>query len=560
MEHSFRKTTGAVGASDDALSIPSSEVARLSKRHRDFYEASRDGYIRTDAEWRVIEFNSAMLGMLGYEREDLLNRQSLSLVPEYSIDKLTRVYHEQIITRGYSDLLEVELVRADGSLVLVEAQTFLGRDGQGGPDGIWALARDISATREREAALRESEHHFRVLADTSFDWVYWIDPQGRIVHNSLSCLRLTGYPSEEFIEDPSRLLDIVHPDDRPLFEEHVNSEMTENQEVSLQFRIVTAEGETRWMEHRCTTMYSRDGHLMGRRACNADITRRKKVENALRESLERFRTLAEQSLMAIAIYNEHGMAFVNQATADILEFPLDQIRTWSFENIAAMIYPKDYDWIVDRFRRRIAGDTTVPDRYQMRLQSGSGKLKWVDLFATRVTLDGSPYVITNMVDITELATARASLEKANMSLQEQHAALEEKNTVLRGVLNQIEAEKQNLALRIRTNLERVVFPHLRTLRSVAAPLEQIIIDRVEASIRDVTSEFVERLTKLGADLAPREIQVCKLIRDGLSTKEVASTCNVSVRTVEVWRKRIRKKLGLANRAVNLLSYLQSLDI
>jgi len=52
--------------------------------------------------------------------------------------------------------------------------------------------------------------------------------------------------------------------------------------------------------------------------------------------------------------------------------------------------------------------------------------------------------------------------------------------------------------------------------------------------------------------------VCKLISDGLSTKEIALACNVSVRTVEVWRKRIRRKLGIANRGINLVSYLRSI--
>lgn len=558
MEDSTRKTSGAAESIDAAASESSSEVARLKKRHRDLYEASRDGYLRADRDWRILEFNSALARMLGYEREHLLGSNCRALVPQKWRDILSRVFREQVLVRGYSDLFEFEIRRADGSMLRVEAQTYINRDDHGEPDGAWSIIRDATSTRDSKSTGSDREHHFQVLADTAFDWVYWIDPEGRIVHNSLSCLRLTGYPSEDFISDPSRLLAVIHPDDRAAVEAHINSEMTEARDDTLQFRIVRADGEVRWIEHRCTTLYDRNGCLLGRRACNADITHRKTMENALNESLQRFRTLAEYSLMGIAIYNDNGMAFVNQAMADILGYPIGQIRTWNFENLAALIYPKDHDWIVDRFYRRLQGDQSVPSRYQMRLQAGDGVLKWVDLYAARVMLDGVPHILTNMVDVTALVSARAALEKANLRLQEQHAALEEKNTVLHGVLNQIESEKQNLALRIQTNLEQVVLPHLRALRTAAAPLEQVVINQVESAIRDVTSQFIERLTNLGADLAPREIQVCKLISDGLSTKEIAVACNVSVRTVEVWRKRIRKKLGLANRGVNLVSYLRSI--
>jgi|GEM_PF-5195467 len=559
MSDRLKKSRTAVDLTDDTAANSQLEVARLRKRHRDLYESGRDGYIRIDLEWRVLEFNSALLKLLGYQREELLNCSLRSYVPEQWHDVLGRVYREQVLAKGYSDLFEVELLRADGTHVTVEVQAHLSRDEDDHPESVWAFVREIPDQAGRDSLPGERGYHFQVLSDTAFDWVYWVDPEGRIVHNSHSCLRLTGYPSEEFINDPSRLIAIVHPDDRSKFERHLNDEVDHPGLDSTQFRIVRADGEILWIEHRCTTMFDRDGRLLGRRACNANITLRKEMESALNESLERFRTLAEQSLMGIAIYNEHGMTFMNQALADIIGFPVEQIRTWSFENIAAMIHSEDFGWIVERFHRRLQGDETVPNRYQMRLRTGSGTIKWVDLYARMVTLDGRPHVVTNMVDITELAAAKSSLEAANTALQEQQALLEEKNNVLRGVLNQIETEKQSLALRIQTNLERVVMPHLRTLRSTSAPLEQSIIDQVETSIRDITSEFVERLSTLGANLAPRELQVCKLVRDGLSTKEIAGACNVSVRTVEVWRKRIRRKLGLANRGVNLFSYLRSLE-
>ena len=82
------------------------------------------------------------------------------------------------------------------------------------------FAWDIIDRKRAEDALRESEEKFRTLVTWTYNWELWVDQQGKIVYTSPACERISGYIPEEFIDNPDLILDIVHPDDRKLYEKH----------------------------------------------------------------------------------------------------------------------------------------------------------------------------------------------------------------------------------------------------------------------------------------------------------------------------------------------------
>jgi len=81
---------------------------------------------------------------------------------------------------------------------------------------------------------------------------------------------------------------------------------------------------------------------------------------------------------------------------------------------------------------------------------------------------------------------------------------------------------------------------------------------LETDLKEITSPFLDALKTTYARLSPRELEVCRLIKNGMTSKEIAETLNLSVMTVHKYRELIRKKLGLVHNEVNLHTYLQSL--
>lgn len=141
------------------------------------------------------------------------------------------------------------------------------------------LSKAVAALEASQTALRESEERYRLLADFTYDWEFWIGPDGRLLYNSPSCERMTGYPAEEFVRDPALLTTMIHPDDRDAY---VAAHEGEQPQLHiLVFRIRTRSGGERFIEHLCRPVYRHDGSYGGRRGSNRDVTERQRAEEAL---------------------------------------------------------------------------------------------------------------------------------------------------------------------------------------------------------------------------------------------------------------------------------------
>ncbi len=128
--------------------------------------------------------------------------------------------------------------------------------------------------------VRKCEEKFRIVADNTYDWEYWIGPDGRFLYTSPACLRTTGYEAAAFFDDPSLLKKITVEADRELMERHMAGQAAQQAPEEIEFRITHADGSHRWMQHVCTRVFDDNGVFRGMRASNRDITERKHAEEA----------------------------------------------------------------------------------------------------------------------------------------------------------------------------------------------------------------------------------------------------------------------------------------
>jgi PAS domain S-box-containing protein len=145
------------------------------------------------------------------------------------------------------------------------------------------------------------------------------------------------------------------------------------------------------------------------------------AERALRESEEKFRILSEQSMMAILVFQDNALRYLNDAFARMVEYPIDEMRGWSSEEgLSRLIHPDDLEFVSDQLARKMRGDKDVVPSYPLRLITSKGEVRWAELFSKTVLVGGRPADLATLIDITDRKRAeedRASLQAQILNTQ-----------------------------------------------------------------------------------------------------------------------------------------------
>ncbi len=211
-------------------------------------------------------------GIQGYKVGDLYGGISISLPMTRLLSHLDT--HKQIMLIGFGLLL------ASGIIGI-----------------LWTRNRILADIEERdrmEAKLRESEEEFKTVSDFSYAWEYWINPDGSLRYVSPSCLRISGYGPEQFLNDPQFLQSIIYPEDITTFQDHISDELKSEHVCKKNYRIVTKSGEIRWINHICQPVYNENGEYLGRRASNYNITQRKTAEEEKEKLIRELQSALEK--------------------------------------------------------------------------------------------------------------------------------------------------------------------------------------------------------------------------------------------------------------------------
>jgi PAS domain S-box-containing protein len=284
----------------------------LRRREREFsalVQNAPDMIVRFNTDLRHVYCNAAVEHQLGIPVQAFLGKTPLefngaSAQAEFIAQSLRRVLET-------GDELEVEQsFPTPFGLKQFQTRIVPERDAQGRIESMLAITRDVTArhqaeahihqlnaelearVRERtaqlEAANRElqaREEKFRTVADFTYDWEYWLGPDGNYLYVSPSCERITGYRPEEFQDNPALLEVITHPADRPLLAQHLHRLEESPAPHTMDFRILARNGEVRWIGHWCQPVYTSEGKWLGQRGSNRDITVSKQAE-ALQKEME----------------------------------------------------------------------------------------------------------------------------------------------------------------------------------------------------------------------------------------------------------------------------------
>jgi two-component system, cell cycle sensor histidine kinase and response regulator CckA len=265
---------------------------------------------------------------------------------------------------------------------------------------------DITERWQAEEKLRQSEDQFRRIIANLQDLFYRTDMHGNFTFLSPAAERITGYTPDEALGRPVSDF-YVDPSERKEFMKLI---LKHGFVHDFESRVKHKNGEAVWVSVSSRLYTDAEGNIAGVEGIARDIGDRKRMELALAEKEEKFRLLAEQSLMSVAILQKGVYRYANEAMASLLEFTTDEILAWQPEEFPKVVHPDDRDLVLRQARMKQTGDPGQVPNYEFRVLTQSGAVKWVEIYSKTIQFEGMPANLLTMVDITE--RKRAEEERA----------------------------------------------------------------------------------------------------------------------------------------------------
>jgi two-component system NtrC family sensor kinase len=330
------KLIGYRGVSRDITERKKMEetLRRSEEKYRTIIENMHEPYYEDDLAGNFTFVNSALCSTLGYTKEELIGLNYLQYNEEKTARRLYELYSAVYRTGKPVIGLDMEAVRKDGTKVNYEISVSLIKNSEGKPIGFRGLSRDVTERKLSENALRQSEERYRNILESIDDGYCEQDFAGNFIFLNDSMCRIYGYPKEELMGMNYK----QHTDrenGRKCFQAYRNIYRTGEPGKVFDFEIIRKDGTKRHIESSVSLQKDSAGKPIAFKGIVRDITDRKKMEEALRRSEEKYRTILKNMQEGYFEVDLAGnLTFINDALCDNLRFTREELIGMNFSKFS----------------------------------------------------------------------------------------------------------------------------------------------------------------------------------------------------------------------------------
>lgn len=376
----------------------------------------KDGLYTLDRDGLVTYVNPAAEKLFGWSSAELLGRKMHSI---------THYLHRDGTPFPAEQCAGLQVLR-EGQTLCQQTDVFIRKDGtffdavyssapiwsEGRIAGVVVVFRDVTAQRAAEQALRESEERFRTMAQTVPSFLFEADAEGSNIWTSDAWCRFTGQTPEQV--DGHGWADALHPDDRAANGGRWTDCMREGVPFESRQRLRRRDGYYAWVIAKALPVRDEQGNIYRWLGSVTDVDEIVRAEEALRESEERFRTLADHSPDPIWVTGPEGVQFVNAAYCRFFGVVIEDVRGGQWE---LLLHPDDAEAYLAAHRK--ASEEHAPFRAQARVKSADGSWRWID---SRGAVRRSPSGaflghVGSSPDITDMKLAEEALRRSEEQLR-----------------------------------------------------------------------------------------------------------------------------------------------
>ena len=385
---------------EEALRESETKLRAILDGSRDAIGVSKDG-ICTFA-------NPAYVSLFGYEStNELMGAPIIDLIALESRSLFAEMVTKHARGEPVQPFCEVTALKKNGTTFLMEAT--ISTYALKGERFALAIMRDVTERKRLEQAFRESEERLRLTLEATSDGLWdWDIPTGKAVF-SQRYYTMLGYEPYEFSQDYDSWRSLLHPADIGPTELQINECIERGVGFAIELRMRIKSGDWLWVLTRGKAVeHDADGRPIRMVGTHTDITERKKMEEALRESEEKFRTIFDRASDGIVLVDPVTHKFLqgNAAICSMLGYTREEIKNLTIYDIHA---PDDISHVLGELERQKKGEKVITDGQPVLRKDGS--ILYADISSVAITIREMHCLVGIFRDITERKQTEEKLKR-----------------------------------------------------------------------------------------------------------------------------------------------------
>jgi len=372
---------GFIEISEDITERKRSEEAlrQSEEKYRTIIENIQESYFENDLAGNFTFVNDTLCRNIRYTREELLGMNFRQYTDETTAERMYQLYSAVYRTGEPIKILDEEIIRKDGTIVVNELSVSLIRDAEGKPIGFRGIARDITERRWAEEVLRRSEEKYRTILENITEGYFENDLRGNFIFLNDSLLEIYGYTRDELLHMNYRQY-MDEENAQKVYQAYNKVYTTGKPEREIQYEITRKDGIRRYCENSVSLIRDAARKPVGFRGVARDITERQQAEEALRQSEEKYRTILDNMLDGYTEVDLSGkITFTNKSAFKILGWTEEEFSGMNYKNYTSPEKTKKIFEIYNKVYR--TGEPATLVEYEV------------------ITKDGKPLIIEGTVTL-----------------------------------------------------------------------------------------------------------------------------------------------------------------
>ena len=415
-------------------------------------------------------------------------------------------------------------------------------------DVIWTSPRPgINSTPPQPALV--DDRRLRAVLDLQFDVLYDWNIKTGAIYFAEQLDAMLGLPPGGFPRNLQGWLENVHPAEHDEVRDGLWTSVTTGRPFRSQYRLRRADGRYVTVSDRGVTLSDAAGEPANMIGAMRDVAGEREAQQVLREACELRDVLFRIGKPAMQVdaagdyvdATPTALAFFQRSADEMLG---GNVRDDFPPEVVALLGEQDLDERGVELEVECAVNSEVKNLMLTVLPCHIGAECGYFLLGT---------------DISPQKALQHELTRSESELRRQATILDERNTVLRVLLDQREQDRAELEQGIVGNVELLIEPSLDRLgKALAHRPERLEVEAIRANLREIVSPFAQRLASQvgsGQPLTSRQTQVANLVRLGKTSAEIAEALHITASAVAYHRANIRRKLGLPKRGPHLAAHL-----